>query len=220
MPVLAPRKPLLNRHLSVVLVVVSLHVVLIWTLQNGLLVRAAQILVPAEVLSELLITPVSPQPRQEPPPKQAVTVQSPKVTAPLQALTLSNPSPQTAEVSLNATAVTVATPVPAQVATFPATSEQAAVQLPSRNADYLQNPKPPYPPLSARLGETGKTIYKVWIGVDGKPQRADLVSSSGFSRLDKAAYDTVMSWRYVPGQRGGVAEPMAVNVPINWELRN
>ena len=94
------------------------------------------------------------------------------------------------------------------------------VQQPSSNADYLQNPKPPYPSLSARLGETGKTVYKVWIDIDGKPLRAELVSSSGFPRLDKAAYDTVMSWRYVPGKRNGVPEAMAFNVPIHWELRN
>jgi hypothetical protein len=29
-----------------------------------------------------------------------------------------------------------------------------------------------------------------------------------------------MGWRYVPGQRGGVAELMAFNVPIHWEVRN
>ena len=94
------------------------------------------------------------------------------------------------------------------------------MQMPSSDADYLQNPRPPYPPLSVRLGETGKTVYKVWIGTDGKAQRAELVSSSGFPRLDKAAYDTVMAWRYVPGKRNGVAEAMAFNVPIVWELRN
>jgi protein TonB len=94
------------------------------------------------------------------------------------------------------------------------------LQLPSSSADYLHNPKPSYPPLSARLGETGRTVYKVWIGVDGKPLRAELVSSSGFARLDRAAYEAVMGWPYVPGQRGGVTELMAFNVPIQWELRN
>jgi periplasmic protein TonB len=95
-----------------------------------------------------------------------------------------------------------------------------SVQLPSSDADYLQNPKPPYPPLSMRLGETGKVVYKVWIGADGKAERAELVKSSGFARLDSAAYDTVMRWRYVPGKRNGVAQAMPFNVPINWELRN
>jgi protein TonB len=220
MPPLAPTTPLLSRHLSIALVVVALHVLLIWTLQNGLLVRAAQILVPAEVLSELLATSAPPQPRQALPPKQAVAQQPPKVTTPLQALAMSSPSPQVAQASLNAATVTAAIPAPAQATPLPAPTGQATVQLPSSNADYLQNPKPPYPPLSSRLGETGKTVYKVWIGVDGKPQRAELVSSSGFARLDKAAYDAVMGWRYVPGQRGGVAELMAFNVPIHWELRH
>ena len=220
MPLLAPTTPSLSRHLWIALVVVALHVLLIWTLQNGLPVRAAQILVTAEVLSELLSTTAPPQPRQALPPKQSVAQQPPKVTAPLQALAISSPSPQVVQASLNAAAVTAATPAPAQATTLPAPSGQATVQLPSSNADYLQNPKPPYPPLSSRLGETGKTVYKVWIGVDGKPQRAELVSSSGFARLDKAAYDTVMGWRYVPGQLGGVAELMAFNVPIHWELRN
>jgi len=62
--------------------------------------------------------------------------------------------------------------------------------------------------------------YKVWIGADGKPQRAELVTSSGYPRLDKAAYDAVMSWRYVPGKRNGVPEAMPFNVPINWTLKD
>ena len=92
------------------------------------------------------------------------------------------------------------------------------VQLPSSDADYLQNPAPPYPSLSKRLNEQGKTIIKVLIGADGLPQRAEIVRSSGFERLDQAALATVMRWRYVPGKRGGVAEAMWFNVPINWVL--
>ena len=92
------------------------------------------------------------------------------------------------------------------------------VQLPSSDADYLQNPPPPYPSLSKRLNEQGKTIIKVLIGADGLPQRAEIVRSSGFERLDQAALVTVMRWRYVPGKRGGVAEAMWFNVPINWVL--
>lgn len=94
------------------------------------------------------------------------------------------------------------------------------MQLPSTNADYLQNPKPPYPPLSLRLGESGRSVYRVWIAPDGRPQKAELVRSSGYSRLDKASYDAVMSWRYVPGKRGSVPELMAFDVPISWELPN
>ena len=72
--------------------------------------------------------------------------------------------------------------------------------------------------MSKRLGEQGKVVYSVLIGVDGRPQSATLVQSSGFDRLDKAAYAAVMAWRYVPGKRNGVPTPMSYNAPINWVL--
>lgn len=92
------------------------------------------------------------------------------------------------------------------------------MQLPSSDADYLQNPKPPYPAMSRRLGEQGKTSVRVLIGPDGQPQRAEVAQSSGFDRLDQAAVATAMRWRYVPGKRGGVPEAMWFSVPINWVL--
>ena len=229
-----PAKPLLSRHLTIALSVVLLHIGLIWALQSGLLIRAAEILIPAEVLSEWIDPPAPIQPKRPQPPAPQPPIKSPEpvkrtappVPAPAQPLAVTAPTVQATVATAPALAATVApaksaAPVQAPPAPAPAAhAAEAVVQQPSSNADYLQNPKPPYPALSARMGETGKTVYKVWIGVDGKPQRAELVSSSGFPRLDKAAYDTVMSWRYVPGKRNGVAETMAFNVPIHWELRN
>ncbi len=92
------------------------------------------------------------------------------------------------------------------------------MELPSSDDDYLQNPKPVYPPMSNRLNEQGQVIYSVLIGVDGLPISAKLVKSSGFDRLDQAAYKAVMSWRYVAGKRNGVATQMSYNAPINWVL--
>lgn len=93
-----------------------------------------------------------------------------------------------------------------------------SVQLPSSNADYLNNPAPVYPALSQRLGEQGKVVIRVLIGRDGTALRGDIHQSSGFERLDQAALHAVMSWRYVPGQRGGVAQDMWFNVPVNFSL--
>ena len=221
-----PAKPLFSRNLTIALSVVLLHVGLIWALQSGLLIRAAEILIPAEVLSELIDPPAPLQPKKpqpvaapQPPTKlpEPIKPAAPSMKSPVQPLVVAAPAVQ----ATVATVPALATPIQVLPApSAPAPAPAAVVQQPSSSADYLQNPKPPYPSLSARLGETGKTVYKVWIGVDGKPQRAELVSSSGFPRLDKAAYDTVMSWRYVPGKRNGVAETMAFNVPIHWELRN
>lgn len=92
------------------------------------------------------------------------------------------------------------------------------MDLPSSDADYLQNPKPSYPALSRRLGEQGRVVVRVLIGVDGTAQQAEVDTSSGYDRLDQAALSTVRRWRYVPGRRGGVPEAMWFKVPINFVL--
>jgi periplasmic protein TonB len=92
------------------------------------------------------------------------------------------------------------------------------VDLPISDADYLHNPKPAYPPTSRRLGEQGKVVLRVLIGVDGRAQDATVLESSGFARLDRAALEAARQWRYVPGKRGGVPEPMWVKVPIDFDL--
>jgi len=92
------------------------------------------------------------------------------------------------------------------------------VDQPSTDADYLHNTKPPYPPISKRLGEQGQVVYSVMIGADGLPISASLVKSSGYERLDQAAYKAFMSWRYVPGKRNGVPTAMAYNASFTWML--
>jgi protein TonB len=216
-----------SRNAIIALAVVALHVWFIWVLQSGLLMRAVEIIVPAEVLSQFIeppapkvmpITPattVSPAPPTTPKPVKKAGAKAP---AP-QPLAIADPTP-----SPNApTGVTTPQPDPAPIAAAAVAapvgpSASSAIQLPSSDAGYLQNPKPPYPALSRRLNEQGKTTVRVMIGVDGLPQRAEIAKSSGFDRLDQAAMATVMRWRYVPGKRGGVAEAMWFNVPINWVL--
>ena len=203
--------------------------------------RAAQLVIPVEVLAQFIEPPqVQPEPdlpkppkppkpakqllppplSVKPPPKPAIT-KAPAEIAPLP-VAIADPTP-----AVNAPLGTTAPqPAPAPIAApaggsgiaAPAPSAPAAVQLPSSDANYLQNPRPPYPPISRRLNEQGSTTVRVLIGADGQPQRAEIAKSSGFSRLDDAAAATVMRWRYVPGKRGGVAEAMWFNVPINWVL--
>jgi len=91
--------------------------------------------------------------------------------------------------------------------------------MPSSDADYLQNPKPVYPAMSKRLGEQGKTVVRVLIGADGLPKSARVLQSSGYERLDEAAMEAVMRWRFVPGKRDGVPTAMEYNAPINWVLK-
>lgn len=93
-----------------------------------------------------------------------------------------------------------------------------SVELPSSNADYLHNPKAVYPRLSQQRDEQGKVVVHVQIGVDGRALQAEIKRSSGFDRLDQAALDAALLWRYVPGKRAGVPEIMWTDVPISFVL--
>ena len=219
-------RPPLSRNAVIAVAVVALHIGLIWALQSGLLMRAAELLVPAELLSQFVDPPLpkpepvppAPKPAALPTPIKKAIPKAPALPAPQPlAIPDSTPSPNAP------TGVTTPQPAPAPISAPVAAAPVAAagppvVQLPSSDASYLQNPSPPYPAISRRMGEQGKTIIKVLIGVDGQPQRAEIARSSGFDRLDQAALATVMRWRFVPGKRGGVPDSMWFNVPINWVL--
>jgi protein TonB len=51
------------------------------------------------------------------------------------------------------------------------------------------------------------------------PVEAHWAQRSGYSRLDQAAMDAVMAWRYVPAKRGEVPVAMWFNVPIAFDLK-
>ncbi len=213
----------LSRNAIIAATLLLLHVGLIAALQSGLLIRAADIVIPAEVLMTLpeplaqqkkpvkLPVPTPPQPA---PKLQAIvdkTPPAPSAPTGIVAPPAPVPAPATPVDATAPVAAVVAAPITAAVA-------QPAVQLPSSDADYLQNPKPTYPAMSRRLNEQGRSVIKVLIGIDGLPKQADIAKSSGFDRLDQAALGTVMRWRFVPGKRNGVPEAMWFNVPFNWVL--
>ena len=100
----------------------------------------------------------------------------------------------------------------------PAPPAPPQIQLPSSDASYLQNPSPVYPAISRRLGEQGKVLVRVLIGVNGTPERVEIKRSSGFERLDRAATEYVMKCRYVPGKVNGVIQAMWYEAPVNFVL--
>ena len=221
----------MSRNTAIVISVLVFHVMVLWALQSGLLRRAVDILVPVEMLSDFIEPPA---PKEAPPPpkppaqvaqplvkNKAPTVPpapllmatadpTPSTNAPVGVLTPQPPAPPITVAVANTTE-----PAPDPVPPPPAPTR---VELPSTDADYLQNPRPVYPAMSKRLGEQGQVIYSVLIGVDGNAISARLVKSSGFDRLDAAAYAALMRWRYVPGKRSGVVTQMSYNAPINWVL--
>lgn len=214
----------MNRRLLIVAAVIGLHIAGLWALQTGLLRRAVELVVPVQVIADLIelpqpkVEPTPPPPAPQPTPKpQPVVRQTPKPQPTPLPVAVADPAP-----SDHAPIVPAPVPpAPAEPSPAPARPVEPAVpavQLPSSTADYLNNPAPAYPPLSRRLGEQGRVVVRVLIGTDGTASQAEIRSSSGFERLDQAALQTVLKWRYVPGKRAGVPEAMWFNVPINFVL--
>jgi periplasmic protein TonB len=224
----------MNRQITVVISVIALHVGVLWALQSGLLQRVAEAVVPAEILVEIMAPPAPPAP----PTPQAVAQPQPKVQpktpkpaqpAPTPAV---QPTPATLAITPSATTPEPSATTPTATAAAPASANSGntpnappappappKVTQPSTDADYLNNARPQYPPMSKRLNEQGKVVVRALIGTDGTASQASIKSSSGFDRLDQAALATVLKWRYVPGKRGGVPEAMWFDVPVNWVLQ-
>ena len=203
-----------HRNALIAASVVLFHVGALWALQTGLLRRAVEVFVPAEILSDF-IEPAAKRTVQHPAaPPRAKTEATP------QPPTMNEPAPNAPVLPPLATpaALPVAAAAPVEAAPASAPATMSRVELPSSDAQYLQNPKPSYPAISKRLGEQGKVMVRVLIGEDGRAQRAEIRQSSGYERLDQAALNTVLAWRYVPGKRGGAPEAMWFNVPINFVL--
>ncbi len=164
--------------------------------------------------------------RHTPPPQKA---ENPTIDLPALALetqSLANPVVAT---NLNSASTERATTTPSTSAMEvnvspssppikPAVVPAPRVELPSSNADYLNNPPPPYPAQSKRMREQGTVVLRVFVSASGAAQLVEIKQSCGFSRLDEIARDTVAKWKFVPGTRNGVAEAMWVSVPIIFEL--
>ena len=229
--------PAFSRNTSIVLTVVAFHVAVLWAVQSGLLKRVVEVVVPAEILVEF-VTPASPPPapRATPQPKtptKTVTTKQPTPPAPAPTPTVAPqpaPTPLAIAPSANTPAPSAATPTATAAtqsnatgssnvpAAPPAPPAPPKIELPSSDADYLNNTKPAYPAISKRLGEQGRVVVRVFIDADGQPSQASVKQSSGFDRLDQASVETALKWRYAPGKRAGVAQGMWFDVPLNWQL--
>ncbi len=185
-------------------------------------------------VTQPVVPKAQPQPRTPAPPQATpvltprsvaapvVTQTAPSTTAPTLPVAAPAPAPAPAQasasapVSAAAPVATAASAVNQRSATPP--TPATAVVLPSSDADYLNNPTPTYPSMSRRMGEQGTVVVRVFISTEGRAEKAEIRTSSGYARLDEAALSTVQRWRYVSGKRAGVAEAMWFNVPIRFLL--
>lgn len=164
-----------------------------------------------------------PRPQAHPPAPRPVPVRRAPVTPPpvlaaapvADAAPASFTAPPPAEVRPAESA-----PAPAAPASPPAPAVSAPLVAARFDADYLQNPKPVYPPMSRRLGEEGKVVLRVRVSAQGQALSVEVRQSSGFTRLDDAARSAVERWRFVPARQGEQAVEAWVLVPLTFTLDN
>lgn len=186
----------------------------------ALLLTAAPLVKPAlRSLEVALLAPPAPAAVRAPAPSPT----RPRPEQPPVATTPSpEPAPQAVPTPTPAAAVspTSAAPVQAPEARPAATEAPAApVSTPARfDAAYLNNPRPPYPPLARRMGEEGKAVLRVLVSPDGLAERVELAETAGSPRLDEAAVEAVRRWRFVPAREGDRAVAAWVRVPISFKL--
>ncbi|GAB4115460.1 MAG: hypothetical protein Fur0026_01350 [Sideroxydans sp.] len=89
---------------------------------------------------------------------------------------------------------------------------------PDYRADYLNNPRPPYPLVARRMGYQGKVVLNVEVLAEGRAGEVKLQSSSGYDILDQAALQTVKTWKFSPAKRFGQPVTQWFLVPIKFSL--
>ena len=148
--------------------------------------------------------PVTRTPRPVPAP--IVAAAAPEAPAPIVA-----PAPPPAPPEPVALAP-AAPPAPAPVAA------PVPVTPPIFNANYLDNPAPVYPVMSRRLGEQGRVVLRVLVNPGGKAEEVQIRTSSGSTRLDDSALETVRHWKFIPAKQGPQPVSAWVLIPIAFRL--
>jgi periplasmic protein TonB len=148
------------------------------------------------------------QPKPEKPVPPPPKVKTPPLLQPAPVATTVATTPSNAPSGVMA-------PAPVAVATPAAEGPVTEARF---DADYLSNPKPPYPSASRRLGETGTVYLRVQVSGEGQALQVELKKSSGFTRLDQSAQETVARWKFVPAKKGNNPVTSWVVVPIVFSL--
>jgi protein TonB len=188
--------------------------------------RASEPVTPPTPLMVALIKPEvvqpepKPEPRPEPPKPQVKPLTPPPVLAaerpapvPTPVVEAPKPEPKPEPVP-----EVLPPPAPPVVAEAP---KPAPPPTPPVPADYLNNPKPPYPALSRRMREEGVVRLNILVNPDGSVARLEVARSSGYTRLDESAMKTVQSsWKFEPARQAGKPVAAWVIVPIQFTLRS
>ncbi|MEO8300191.1 MAG: energy transducer TonB [Rhizomicrobium sp.] len=115
-------------------------------------------------------------------------------------------------------------PAPVQVKPPPPPAPPPRVVAPASDplrAIMRTHSQPPYPPISVRLNESGKSLIEVHITAEGNVDDCKVIRSSSSERLDTAACDYVKRvWRWQPPTNQGAPTAVSTRVEVTWDLKD
>jgi protein TonB len=62
-------------------------------------------------------------------------------------------------------------------------------------------------------------LLRVQVSAEGKPLVVEVRQTSGIARLDNAAREAALKWRFVPARQGDQTMASWVEVPIQFSLQ-
>lgn len=110
------------------------------------------------------------------------------------------------------------TVTPGTLDSSPSPSESAAQSnlCPSYLAKVSTKILVRYPIQALRAGHQGTVVLNILVSRYGKPLKAKIIKSSGYSELDSAAEEGVMQYSYVPAHKDCHATQSWIQVPITF----
>lgn len=94
--------------------------------------------------------------------------------------------------------------------------EADAPVIPSTPLRAVDTPPPDYPREIGCDQVGGKVVLQLTVGPEGKPTRANVMTSSGVPALDAAATQGVQRWRFEAATRNGKPVSTDIQVPVTF----
>lgn len=171
----------------------------------------------------------------EPIAKKPEPVKKPKpepIVAQSQLATVEKPQPEPIEPSIEKNLEQTPTPPPDQKPEEPIDQEQLvtnenSAEVVARSSNglliqedptYLYQARIMYPKLARQRMQQGKVIIHATIDIKGKVTEAEVIKSSGYKLLDRAAYKAVKRSRFKPMMMDGAPIQSVVIAPFNFKV--
>lgn len=217
-----------KKRLIGVVIAVLLHALLIYGFTSGL---ASDIVQKVQKTVNVAIVPES-KPPPPPPPEPVEEIEAdsrprqPQQRAPTKAFVpkAEVETKQTSTDTISGVTDKVEEATPAIERAAPVVPDAPPTKAPAGPAKTMARLMkgcrlPQYPKRSEEKGEEGTVVLRFLVGTDGSVQTAQLVTSSGFERLDAAAREAFMKCKFTPGTVDGVSVTSWVRQPFTWRLK-